>query len=129
MLWKITTYAVPILILSLPNIAKSQKLEGVGVLATQTISRPRVLQGDEQRNAIGDMLHIGVVQSVEVGEMYLSVHAQYKTEQSEWSDIPPAKNRLGSAYESGKYGGVRDYVYLNSVTNPALSKYLSFYAL
>ncbi len=85
----------------------AQQLTGMGMLATGTVSRTRIGGVDFE---LGDMMYVTVLHPAKSGQLYVSSHMEYQDSQQQWIPVPTANSRLGQAYQSGKYPGVRDFV-------------------
>jgi hypothetical protein len=91
--------------------ANGQQLVNKGVLVTQILARTRF--GVFER---GDLVHVTVHQPAGNKGFTLSVHAEYMDDSGKWQQVPPPKTMLAALYTSGNYGGLRDYVDINGVS-------------
>jgi hypothetical protein len=91
--------------------ANAQQLVNKGILVTQIMARTRF--GVFER---GDLVHVTVRQPAGNKGFTLSVHAEYKDPAGKWQQVPPPKTMLAALYTSGNYGGLRDYVDVNGVS-------------
>ncbi len=102
---------------------QTPKLVGRGMLATETASRTR-LGGD--RFYVGDLMYVQVVCPPNIGEIYVSAHMEYQNRSGEWVPVPTKDTSLGEAYTSGRYPGLRDYVFLKEVSD-STQRQISFF--
>jgi hypothetical protein len=91
--------------------ANGQQLRNKGILVTQIMARTRF--GVFER---GDLVHVTVHQPAGSKGFTLSVHAEYTDGGGKWQQVPPPKTMLAALYTSGNYGGLRDYVDVNGVS-------------
>jgi hypothetical protein len=91
--------------------AAGQQLVNKGILVTQIMARTRF--GVFER---GDLVHVTVHQPADNKGFTISVHAEYKDAKGKWQQVPPPKTMLAALYTSGTYGGLRDYVDVDGVS-------------
>ena len=94
------------------------------MLATATAGRTRLSLAD--RFEVGDLMYVQVLHPSNFGEIYVSAHMEYKTQNDTWRPVPTANTPLGQAYTSGKYPGMRDYVLFANVQESTL-RHVSFF--
>jgi rubredoxin len=99
-----------LVVASFVSPANGQQLVNKGVLVTQILARTRF--GVFER---GDLVHVTVHQPAGNKGLTLSVHAEYIDGAGKWQQVPPPKSMLAALYQSGNYGGLRDYVDINGV--------------
>jgi hypothetical protein len=91
--------------------ANGQQLVNKGILVTQILARTRF--GVFER---GDLVHVTVHQPAGNKGFTLSVHAEFIDASGPWQQVPPPKSMIGALYTSFNYGGLRDYVDVNGVS-------------
>jgi hypothetical protein len=89
----------------------AQQLVNRGVLVTQILARTRMETCEK-----GELVHLTVQQPAGNKGMTVSVHAQYRDSAGKWQPVPPPNSPIGPFYTSKTYGGLRDWVEVNGVT-------------
>jgi hypothetical protein len=98
-------------IVSCTPSADAQVLVNKGILVTRILARTRM--GTCER---GDLVHVTVRQPAGNKGFTVSVHAEYAAGPGKWQPVPPPKSPIGPWYTSANYGGLRDFVDANRVT-------------
>lgn len=102
---------IVVVVASFASVANGQQLVSKGILVTQILARTRF--GVFER---GDLVHLTVHQPAGNKGFTLSVHAEYVDSAGVWQQVPPPKSMIGQLYTSYNYGGLRDYVDVNPVS-------------